>query len=650
MGSDMNSITGDINEARSDELDFQRVMAIFVRTWPFIRPLVKHLLIFVVVSLLLFAYSAGFGFIIVGIINGGMLAAEPLGSFHVAIFGLDPAVYVNVEALSDKARLSLQWLVIWTTTVWVGVLMFVGMGLYYYTIWIFQQINQRLRVRLIERLQAQSLTFHAKARAGDMIYRVYQDSAMVTQIIQAIFLEPLSLLGRYLFGVVVMAVFNPWLAVIIGGTLLPVLLLGMKFSSPLRIGFRTTRERNSALTSWIQESVAGIRLVKATGNEVATLHRFEQRSEGAFRAAFDARSRLALFGILAFFVVGLGVLAAQSIGAILSSQEAPVFARDILLGFGFVAWNLGTFTIATGRFSDGIGALEALLGLWGRAQDMAVGLGRVFEVLDLVPEIQDADDSVAMASFTHAVTFSAVSFAYKADIPVLHDITLRADAGMVTALVGPTGAGKSTLMSLLLRLADPDTGSVRIDDVDIRHITIDSLRTQIAIATQENILFSDTVLENIRYAVPDASHEDVEAAARVACAHEFIDAMPLGYSTPLGERATKLSTGQRQRLVIARAVIKNAPILILDEPTASLDAETEQRVLDNLKAWATGRCIFLITHRLSTIRQADQVAYIRQGRLVETGHQDAMMADEQSAYRRFVNAETGATQALVAGD
>ena len=184
-----------------------------------------------------------------------------------------------------------------------------------------------------------------------------------------------------------------------------------------------------------------------------------------------------------------------------------------------------------------------------------------------------------------------------------------------------------------------------IDGVDVRTLTIDSLRKQVSIATQENILFTDTVRENIRYAVPDASQEDVEAAAKVACAHEFIERLPQGYDTPLGERATKLSSGQRQRLVIARAVVKNAPILILDEPTAALDAETEQKVLANLKTWAVGRCILLITHRLSTIRQADQVVYLRDGRMLETGSHDAMMAKE-GAYKRFVALETGAGEAL----
>ena len=635
--------TSDGNKARPDDLNLHRVARIFARTWPFTRPMVKHLALIVVVSGFTFLYSVILVSILVGVIQNGVIAGEPLGSFHITIYGLDPDVFVNVDRLSDEARLALLWPVVWTSIAMTVVVVGVGLAIYYYTIWIFQQINQLMRVSLIERLQAQSLTFHANTRTGDAIYRVYQDSAMVTQIIYAIFLQPLMYLGRYFFGVAVVAAFNPWLALMISVTLLPVLLLAAKFSSPLRSGFRTTRERNSALTSWIQESITGIRLIKATGIEAKRLQTFEQHSEQAFSAAFAARSQLALFGVMAFVVVGVMLLAQQSITALLSSVEASVFARDMLLGFGFATWNLGAFNVARSRFSDGTVSLEALLGLWGRAQDMAVGLSRVFEVLDLEPEIQDAPNAREMMPFDQLVRFDQVNFSYQADIQVLQDISFTAKAGSVTALVGPTGAGKSTLMSLLLRLADPSSGRITIDDVDIRALTVESLRNQISIATQENILFTDTVLENIRYAAPDASEVDVEFAANVACAHEFISALPSGYQTPLGERATKLSSGQRQRLVIARAIVKNSPILILDEPTSALDAETEQQLLANLKKWAIGRCIFLITHRLSTIRQADQIVYIRSGRVIETGQHDELMTHEEGAYRQFVGTTIGDT-------
>ncbi|HBZ72675.1 MAG TPA: hypothetical protein DEP35_24255, partial [Deltaproteobacteria bacterium] len=192
--------------------------------------------------------------------------------------------------------------------------------------------------------------------------------------------------------------------------------------------------------------------------------------------------------------------------------------------------------------------------------------------------------------------------------------------------VGPTGAGKSTLVALLLRLFDPDRGRIEVDGVDLRRFRVASLRSRIAIALQENVLFGATVRENIRYAVPQASDAAVREAARIACADEFIAALPEGFETPLGERGAKLSTGQRQRLSIARAVLKDTPILVLDEPTASLDAETELRVLANLAAWGKGRVIFLITHRLSTIRRADRIVVLQEGRVVEQGTHEELLA------------------------
>ena len=625
-----------------DDLDVARVLKIFLRTWPFIKPLTRHLILFVVCSALVFLFTATSGFIIIGLVNNGILAGKPLGLLHTGIYGLDPAVFVHVEALSADARRQLPWLAMGSTIPLVGVVIITGMLLYQYSIWIFQSINQLMRVRLIDQLQMQSLAYHSQAQTGDAIYRVYQDSAMVTSIIRSIFLDPLMFLGRYIFGLGVVAAFSPWLAFILGITIVPALILGRYFSSPLRVAFRRARERNSKLTSWIQESMVGIRVIKATGNENQRESAFQRLSQDAFAAAFEARAMLTLMGILAFVVVGLTVIATQSVSALYANAEADTYARNLLLGFGFAAWNLGSFTAASTRVNDSVGSLESLITIWGRAQDMAVGLNRVFEILDLEPEIQDAPDASELESIGEGVAFKNVTFSYDHLRPVLSDINLASSPGNITAIVGPTGTGKSTLMSLLLRLADPQTGVVTVGGKDIRDITVASLRRWIAIATQENILFSTSVLENIRYAVPQAGRDAVIAAARVACADEFINRLSEGYDTPLGERATKLSTGQRQRIVIARALIKDSPILILDEPTAALDTETELRVMDNLRQWGESRCVFLITHRLSTIRQANNVLYLRDGRVAAFGPHDQLIQDNDN-YRSFVEAETGLT-------
>ena len=630
------------DEAAGDDLNFRRVVSIFARTWPFIRPALRDLVIFVIASAAIAVFAAASVFIINGLMLDGIVSGRPLGTHHVAIYGLDPAVYINVESLAPDARLALRWLVILSTIPLMVVTVAGGIALYYYSVWIFQGINQRMRLALIERLQAQSLAFHASASTGDAMYRVYQDSAMVTQIIRSIFLEPLMFFARYLFALAVVAAFDPLLALLLGLTVAPILLLGWKFSSPLRRAFRSARQRNSQLTAWIQESILGVRVVKATRNEGQRERSFQVRSLAAFEAAFKARVMLIVLGVLAFVATGLAVLATQSLAAMLANVEADTFARNLLLGFGFAVWNLGSFTTANGRVGDGLGSLNSLISIWGRAQDMAVGLGRVFEILDLPQDIVDAPDAVPMQPFASDVRFRGVMFGYRPARPVLQELDLTARRGEIVALLGATGSGKSTMMALLLRLADVQSGCVEIDGVDVRRVQVDSLRRHVAIATQENVLFSDTVLENIRYAVPGASRAQAVAAAQVACADEFIDALPDGYETPLGQRATKLSSGQRQRIVIARAIIKDAPILILDEPTAALDAATEMRVLENLRAWGKDRCVFLITHRLSSVRRADTVALLRDGRIVEAGVHDELMAVQDGAYRRFVLAETSA--------
>ncbi len=626
--------------AGRDQLSARWVAGVFLRTWPFIRPSGRHLVAYLAASGVLALVTALLSIILIGIATSGVLAGKPIGGIAAWLFSLDPAVFVEVDALTAEARRALLWPTLLTAIVLAAVAIPGGLVLSYYAMWIFQQINQRMRVQLIDRLQAQSLTFHARAETGDAIYRVYQDSAMVTAIIRFVFLEPLMFLGRYLVGVAIVAAFQPVLAAVLAFTVLPVLYLGYLFSSRLRTRFRRARERNSALTSWIQESVLGVRVIKATGTEPQRLGGFHERSRKALDAAFRSRVSLALLGILAFGAIGLAILAVESLAALWSHASAATFAEGILLGFGFAVWNFGTFSAVNSRANDGLGAVRALIALWGRAQDMAIGLGRVFEMLDLEPDIEDAADAVALPPFQRAVHFEGVTFGYVADRPVLIDVDFTAPRGTVTAIVGPTGTGKSTLVSLLLRLADPDRGRITIDGMDIRGVTVDSLRGRVAIATQENILFSDTVMENIRYAVPGASPETVADAARVACADGFIEQLSRGYQTPLGERATKLSSGQRQRIVIARAVVKYAPILILDEPTAALDAETELRVLASLKRWGEDRCIFLITHRLSTIRQADQVVYLRGGRVLARGTHDDLIASAR-VYRDFVEAETG---------
>jgi ABC-type multidrug transport system fused ATPase/permease subunit len=625
-----------------DRLSLRLVLHIFVRTLPILRD-VRGPLIWISVG---FVGLALLGLPLAGIFIGslwdGILSGKPLAASQAGLLGLDAASFVEVDSLGPEARRMVRtnWLI--ALAVVIGVLLPLGAGLAYAMVWLLQRINQVLRVQLLEQFQALSLRFHADSRVGDAIYRLYQDSSMVTAVINTLFLQPARFGFTFLLAIVTVTILDPLFGLLLAAAWLPSLWLGYRFSSPLRVSFRRAREANSDLTSRIQEVVAGIEVIKGYGAERAEQRAFEDASRQAFDEAFDARSRYALFGVAAFWIVGPVLLAGSARAAMLSSYEAETFAPTLaaLLGLGAL-WTLGVFNFFKGRNGSGTQSIEWLFRNWGRAQDIAIGLDRVFEVLDLEPEIQDAPGAVPLSGLEHSIRFRDVAFSYEPGRPVLEDVNLEVGPGSITAIVGSTGSGKTTLLSLLLRLYEPDRGSIEIDGKDLRELQVASLRANVSIALQENILFDASVRENIRYAVPNASHEQVRAAAHVACADEFIEALPEGYDTPLGERGAKLSTGQRQRLSIARAVLKDTPILVLDEPTAALDAETELAVLERLSAWGAGRAILLITHRLSTIRRADRIVVLEDGRIREDGSHDELMRRPAGGYRGLVEHESG---------
>jgi ABC-type multidrug transport system fused ATPase/permease subunit len=620
---------------RGDRLRFRLVVRLLVRCIRWLRPVRRHVLAlfggFALLALLLLPL----GVLLFDAFWTRALQGQPLLPVEAGLLGLDPLRFVAVDALSPELRRELLRRVIALGALVGTAVTPVVMALYYYQVWILQRVNQHLRLALLERLQGLSLRFHADSRVGDAIYRMYQDSAMVTQLIEVLFLTPVYTLSRFAFSVGAMALFDPLLGLLLALLWLPCLGLGLFASRRLRVRFRVAREANSGLTSHIQEAVAGARLIKAYGAEAVEQGRFETASRAAFDAAFDARSLLASFGVGLFYVVGTAMALAGGFAALRTSRGDAIAVAAL----GFTVWNLGLFNYAKARFGDGAGQLRQLLLTWGRTQDVAIGLDRVFEVLDLEPEVKEDPGALPLPPLRRGVRFRDVCFRYAADRPALEGVDFEAPVGTVTAVVGPTGSGKTTLMALLLRLFDPERGAIEIDGVDLRHLQLASLRRSVAVALQENLLFGTTVRENIRYAVPAADDAAVREAARVACADEFIERLPEGYDTLLGERGTKLSTGQRQRLSIARAVLKDAPILVLDEPTASLDAETELRVLRNLAAWGRGRLIFLITHRLSTVRHADRIAVLEGGRLVEVGSHEALAARPQGLYRGLVGSE-----------
>ena len=509
----------------------------------------------------------------------------------------------------------------------------------YYRTWILQRVNQYLRITMMERAEHLSLRYHSHARTGDAIYRIYQDSAMITSVIERVLLEPLVPIGQVAFSFVVIWLFSPILGDPYLAGMLPILWLVTWFTPRLQMRSRRARTTNSALTSRIQEAFAAIRIVRANRAERIMGSRFDEDSRVALDTAYYLRVEFILMRALVMVIAGTMIVGTQYLMAGWTICETPTFLAGAVALVGFSIWNLGAFEAVDSRIEDFVENGADLIRIWGVIQDMAIGLDRAFFLLDLKPDIVDTDTAMPLPAPIREIQFEGAAFGYDPAQPVFKGIDLKAEAGTITAVVGGTGSGKSTLMSLLLRLYDPDAGMIRVNGTPLAEIRIESLRAGVAIALQQNTLFATTVADNIAYAKADASRLAIEFAAKVACADAFIREMAQGYDAELGERGGKLSTGQRQRLSIARAIVRDTPILILDEPTASLDAETEHAVLRNLSDWGRERIVFLITHRLSTIRNADQIAFLEDGEIRELGDHASLMSIPDGRYRRYVNAE-----------
>ena len=548
----------------------------------------------------------------------------------------------NIEqvALTNEQRHSLKWVyAVFLMVGWI-VQLPLSMALPYYYIYIMQRVNQDLRVALLERWHLLSLRYHSSHRVGDSVYRIYQDSAQVTAVIGEI-IRALQVIITYGTGLMFLFALNPILSFMALSIIVGALAWGYWFSPRMRTRSLASRRANSDFTSRVQETFAGARLIKAYGAEYREQNRFEQDSVHAFNASYRVRTFMAIVAIVTFTIAAGALLYGQFLSAIWTVGEHETYAAVLvgLVGLSYLKWNLAAYQSAQEQMGVASVSVRDLIEHWTRAQDMAMGLNRVFDILDLEPDVKNRKDAVPMTGLRREIRFNDVSFAYEPERPVLSHVSFAVTPGTVTAIVGPTGSGKSSLMSLLSRLFDPDSGSVAVDDVDLRNLDLESLRENVSIALQENVLFGMSLRDNIRYVVPDADDEQVMAAARVACVEEYIDGLPNGLDTVLSDRGGKLSTGQRQRLSIARAVVKDTPILILDEPTAALDADTEHRVLERLAEWGRDRAIFLITHRISTIQKADVILYIDRGRLIEQGSHDELMRLEGGRYRNYVDTE-----------
>jgi len=592
----------------------------------------------------------GLGFMLMGlvmteVVNQSVLQNEPLMPGLAEMLGYPEMSNEVTSRLTEAQRMALRWAPIKFEFVLFLVLWPLGLVVPYYTLWIYQRINQDLRLALVDQWHRLSLRHHADHHVGDSIWRIQTDSEEVMGVLKILMGLSMTLV-TVVTGLALMSILSPFLGFLAAFVIVPTMILARWAMPRFRTRSLVNRMSNADLTSRVQESFRSIRLTKAYQAGERAQQKFEEDSMIALNAGYRYARLWMRIGIIMKSYGEVFAFAGICLMALWVNRGDPTFASELiaLVGLSFVVWNLSAYHWARERYEGIVWSFGGLMETWGYAQDLAMGLKRVFDILDLEPEVSDQTDAIPFKGFSREIRFSEVAFAYSPDRPVLKGTSLTADPGTITAIVGPTGAGKSTLVNLLLRLYDPDAGTITIDGRDLREFEVDSLRKNIAIALQENVLFGMSVRDNIRYADPEADDGRVAEAVRIACLEESIAALPKGLDTTLGDRGGRLSTGQRQRLSIARAVVRGTPILVLDEPTAALDAETEHRVLDNLAEWAgseeTRRAVFLITHRISTIRRADNIVYLDNGRVAETGDHDALMAIEDGRYRAFVGTES----------
>ena len=645
------------DENEAPEVTAKRMGSVIIRSIPFMRPMFIHIL-----AIFLFGMFLTFLFLFTGILSSDlwdnkMMVNDKLQPAQAIVLFVDKT-YLRSEFLDEQELEEVKYLgfegdkltVDQRKTIRNRMLIWFFVGdifgiilaflLRYYPAWVWQNVNHYLRVAMVEKLEYLSLSFHHSNRSGDAIYRIYQDSSMVVNVLDEVVVGPLNDIRDLFIAFLFVFAFDPILGVVCILSFIPMAVI-TAYATPIirRLAVRN-RVTNSNLTSRIQETFAALKVVKANNAESIVVDRFDVDAHKALDAALYVRFGMVALSFIVAIIGGLVVIGLEYLLLtwVLEERETKVPGWAVVF-VGFMVWNLAAFNSANGRVGQVVGTGRGFVRLWCMLQDLFIGLERAFYFLDLEPKVFDRDDPLDFPDIIETVAWDDVHFQYEDGTQVLKGVDLTAEAGSITAVVGVTGSGKSTLMSLLLRLYDPMEGRVTLNGIDIRDFRIDDIRRNHAIAMQKNVLFTGKVTDNVAFGLEDVDFDTVKRACEIACADEFITELNEGYDTNLGERGAKLSAGQRQRLTIARAVIRDTPILILDEPTASLDARTEHRVLENLAEWGKDKVVFLITHRLSTIRNADNIAFLEDGKVVESGSHDELLQLPDGRYRRFVEVE-----------
>ncbi|MEI7437363.1 MAG: ABC transporter ATP-binding protein [bacterium] len=483
-----------------------------------------------------------------------------------------------------------------------------------------------LRSRIYDKLQRLSFRFFDDNVSGTLINRVTSDVQSVRLFVDGVVIQTLMLLISLAFYAGYMAHICPRLMLACLAPLPLMAVISLRFARAVRPAYLADRDRVDRMILDLSEAVQGVQVIKGFTREKEE----EQCFASVNRAVLDQKLRI--FRLLSRYSPSVNLVSHLSVAILLGYGGWLVMRDELALGSGLIVF-LGLLQ----RFS---GQVNSITTITDSVQQSLAAARRVFEVLDAPPEVQSHPRALRKPKLAGRIQFENVAFEYEPGAAVLTGITLDIPAGNCTGILGTTGSGKSTLLSLIPRFYDVTGGRLCVDGVDLRRISLEDLRRQVGIVFQESYLFSNTVAANIAFGAPSASRERIEQAARLASAHEFIERLPKGYDTVLSEAGSDLSGGQRQRLAIARAILLDPPILLLDDPTAAVDAETEREILDAIESAMRGRTTLLVTHRISALRRADRIVVLHRGRIEQIGtHGELTLV--KGTYRRSANLQTG---------
>ena len=536
------------------------------------------------------------------------LLVMTVAAINLALLRLAGALWDVITVQHDAGRMNNL------IALFLGLVVIQGlcsMGHSYLTASVSQHIVADFRRHLFAHLQTLSVGFFARRRTGELLSRLMNDVTVIQSVVTETPIDTAKQLVTFVGGIGFLLAMN-WRLCLLILVLLPLLVFVAKlFGRRLKSLSTSIQDQTAALSTLIEEVIAGIRVVKSF---VQTT-----REEARFSAQVEQSLSLTLrrAGIMAVFIPVISLLTFSAAAAVLWYGGRQVIDGAVSPG------ELFAFVLFAGIL---IGPFSSAARVFAQIREAQGATARVFEILDTHPEIRDLPNAIALPAVSGHIAAEHVSFTYDARQPVLTDVSFGSKPGELVAIVGPTGAGKTTVMNLLHRFYDPTAGRITVDGIDLRQVTLESWYRQIALVPQETILFGGTILDNIRYGNRDATEEAVKEASRAAYAHDFIMGFPDQYQTLVGEKGINLSGGQRQRIAIARAVLKNPRILLLDEATSSLDTESERLVQEALEHLMKGRTTVVIAHRLTTIQRADRILVLDKGRVVESGTHGELMA------------------------